>query len=247
MVYLLLESIQMKHSRQAWEAEYSTKRLMTGEKPPKSLLNWLKHVVLTKGLRGQSEKLGGMTVLDLGSGEGKNALHVALMGATVHCIELASNAVQTTIKRAKEERLSDRVLVTYGSIGAPYQFPNETFDLIMDVTSSNSLSESERSTYLAESARVLKSDGMMFVRALCRDGDANAKKLLQLHPGSEHDTYIQPDWGLVERVFSEADLRALYGKYFIIQKLSKETHYTTLGARKYKRNFWILHLVKEKQ
>ena len=85
----------------------------------------------------------------------------------------------------------------------------------------------------------------MFVRALCRDGDANAKKLLQLHPGTEYDTYIQPDWGLVERVFSESDIRALYGQHFTIEKLTKETHYTTLGDRKYKRIFWVLYLAKQ--
>ncbi len=236
--------ILMKSSQQAWEAEYSSKRLMTGQKPAKSFLNWIKHVVLTKGLRGQTEKLSGMSVLDLGSGEGKNALFLADMGASVSCIELATNAVTTTIQRAKQEQLDNRISVTHGSIGVPYWFPDEAFDLILDVTSSNSLSESERQIYLSESARVLKPDGMMFVRALCRDGDSNAKMLLQLHPGVEHDTYMQPDWGLVERVFTESDIRALYEQYFTIEKLVKETHYTTFGDRKYKRNFWILYLVK---
>ena len=137
----------MKNSQQAWEAEYSVKRLMTGEKPAKSLVNWLKYVVVKRGLRGQTEKLAGLSVLDLGSGEGKNALHVAFMGATVSCIELAENAVKTTLNKVKAEQLTDRISVAHGSIGVPYNFPDKTFDLIMDVTSSNSLSESERAVY----------------------------------------------------------------------------------------------------
>ena len=239
----------MKTSKQAWEYEYANRRLMTGVKPAKSFLQWIKHVIKEDGRRGSALPLQGTRVLDLGSGEGKNALYLATLGATVDGIEIASNAVATTKERIKE--LSDVygsefgvVRVREGSIGQQYQFPDATFDLIIDITSSNSLSETERMVYLNESCRVLKSGGRMFVRALCKDGDTNAKQLLKLHPGQEHDTYLQPDWGLVERVFSEVDIKALYGTKFTILNLTKETHYTTVGTQKYKRNFWLLSLRK---
>jgi len=238
----------MKTAKQAWEQEYANRRLMTGVKPAKSFLNWVKQVIKQRNLRGSAFPLAGLQVLDLGSGEGKNALYLAELGASVTGIEIAVNAVQTTRQRIEQADLGDggssvgSVRIIQGSIGAPYSLPSDTFDLIIDITSSNSLTDSQRDVYLRESARVLRPGGQMFVRALCKDGDTNAKQLLKLHPGVEPDTYLQPDWGLVERVFTEVDIRVLYRQYFTISSLTRETHYTTVGDRKYKRNFWLLSL-----
>ncbi len=239
----------MKPAKQAWEEEYARRRLMTGTKPAKAFLQWVKQVIKVRDLRGRDLPLHDLKVLDLGSGEGKNALYLAELGAIVEGIEIAANAVATARARIEQARVgvgsvAGSVRITEGSIGTVYNFPDAVFDLIIDVTSSNSLTAPERSVYLHESARVLKSGGQMFVRALCKDGDSNAKQLLLAHAGLEPDTYLQPDWGLVERVFTEADILDVYQTHFVIDKLTKETHYTTVGDRKYKRNFWLLQLHK---
>ena len=188
---------------------------------------------------------GDIRVLDLGSGEGKNAFYLAGLGLKVNCIEIAQNAVDVTKMRVSEGNLGGVVSVQQGSIGEKYDFADSSFDAVIDVTSSNSLSEAERNIYLSESARVLKSDGHMFVRALRKDGDDNAKYLIKNNPGKEKDTYVQPEWGLVERAFTEADVRELYGQYFEIVKLEKETHYTKMSGKKFKRNFWVIYLYKK--
>ena len=110
--------------------------------------------------------------------------------------------------------------------------------------SSNSLNESEREIYLAEVNRVLKNGGHFFVRALCKDGDSNAKNLLKLSPGPEYDTYIIKDMNLVERVFSKADFTKDYSKYFKIQELIKKTNYAQFKGRSYKRNYWLAYMKK---
>lgn len=212
---------------------------MTGEKPAKSFTRWVKY------LKKQGLDFSSVQVLDLGSGEGKNALYLAGIGAQVECIEIAQNAVRTTKQKIDLAGLCDQVRVQQGSIGEIYDFADNYFDLIIDVTSSNSLSEKERSVYLAESARVLRSGGQMFVRVLCKDGDANAKQLIKDHPGPEYDTYVMPGWGQTERVFSETDIRNLYGQYFDILKLEKETHYTKFAGREFKRNFWVMYLLNK--
>lgn len=228
----------MNKAQHAWEEEYRQKRLMTGDKPAKSLLKWIKYLKKSQDIK----SWGGLRVLDLGSGEGKNALYLAGLGAEVDGIEIARNAVETTRERVREAGLVGMVEIHQGSIGEKYDFPDDSFDCLIDVTSSNSLSADERDIYLAESVRVLRPGGQMFVRALCKDGDHNAKKLLQDHPGGEYDTYRIPEWGQTERVFSEADIRALYGAYFDILHLEKETHYSTFNGRTYKRNFWVMYL-----
>lgn len=228
----------MNKVQKAWEAEYDVKQLMTGDTPAKSLLVWLKYI------KKSGVRIADTRILDLGSGEGKNALHLAQMGAQVDGIEIARNAIHTTKKKITGLGLDKSICIHHGSIGEAYPYGDNTFDLIIDVTSSNSLSESERTVYLQESARVLRSGGQMFVRALCKDGDHNAKRLLQDHPGDEYDTYIIPEWGQVERVFTREDILALYGTYFEVLNIKKETHYSTFNGRTYKRNFWILYLTK---
>ena len=129
-------------------------------------------------------------------------------------------------------------------IGMPYPFSNEYFDLVIDVMSSNSLNEKEREIYLKEVLRVLKMGGHFFVRALCKDGDKNAKNLLRLNPGLEYDTYINKDMDLVERVFSHDDFVNMYSKYFKIQELIKKTNYAQFKGQSYKRNYWLAYMKK---
>ena len=118
--------------------------------------------------------------------------------------------------------------------------------MIIDVVSSNSLNNLERKIYLHETHRVLKPEGYFFVKALCLDGDKNAKNLLKSSPWQEKNTYTIKELNLTERVFSEDDFINTYEKYFDITKLEKKTTYTRFNNRSYKRNFWIAYLQKRK-
>ena len=242
-----------KDTQSIWEEEYTTRRLMSGTKPIKAVVKWTKHII-KQGPGNPETKLEGVRILDLGSGEGKHAIHVAERGAQVACIEIARNAIETFRERARDRGLlgcgvasgstHPGIAITQGSIGEPYSFADDYFDAIIDITASNSLSESERAVYLRECYRVLRDGGSMMVRALSKDGDNNAKQLLEKYPGGEYDTYVVPGWGQRERVFSEYDIRKMYGKYFEIQHIEKETHYSTWAGRRFKRKFWVMYLRK---
>jgi len=80
---------------------------------------------------------------------------------------------------------------------------------------------------------------------LCKDGDRNAKKLLKINPAEEKDTYIMPETGLRERVFSEDDFIETYSKFFEILRLEKTESYLTVGDRVYKRRFWLAIMNKK--
>jgi SAM-dependent methyltransferase len=94
------------------------------------------------------------------------------------------------------------------SIGKPFPLPDASVDIALDVTSSNSLSDAERAVYLRELGRVLKPGALFFLRALSLEGDANAKELVRRFPGPDPDTYVHPDLGFVEKVFSRESLLA---------------------------------------
>ena len=238
-----------------WNKEYQTKSFMSGTKPQKSVVKFakgLKKVRRELVNRGELEEsnFSGLKVLDLGCGEGKNALYFAERGAQVVGIDISHVAILNAQNHASEEGLSHVTEFSVGSMGEVLPYVDESFDIVLDVTSSNALSTPERNVYLSEAHRVLKSGGKLFVRALCKDGDANAKQLLKESPSHERDTYIMPVSGLVERVFTRDDIMTIYSEYFAIESIEKETHYTQMQAKsgekkKFKRNFWILQIHKE--
>ncbi|HEX3099451.1 MAG TPA: methyltransferase domain-containing protein [Patescibacteria group bacterium] len=221
-----------------WEKEYRNPQLITNSDEPqldfKHFIKWLR--------KNEHVDLDGLRVLDLGSGTGKNSLFLAERGSDVVGIELSTTAVKIAEARAEERGLFAEFIE--GSFGNKFNFPDESFDLILDVVSSNSLSEKERTKYISESARVLKPGGHMFIKTLCKDGDKNAEYLLEHFPGKEKNTYVMPGTNLTERVVSKEDIENLYGKHFKILKLERKHSYTLFQGKSYKRFFWNIYLQK---
>jgi len=222
----------------AWESEYRNPKLITKDsKPQKDVLRYFKFLK-----KEYSIKWSDIKVLDLGSGVGRNANYLASLGASVCGLEISETALKIARARARDENLS--VKYFQRSIGEKFQFEDNFFDLVLDITSSNSLSEKERKTYLRETSRVLKKKGHFLVRALSKDADKNAKALLKNNPGPEKDTYVNRDMNLVERVFSQNDFLEIYSKYFKLIKILKKTGYTRFKNQSYKRNFLLAYLRK---
>ncbi len=221
-----------------WEQEYRQSKLLHfNPEPQKDTLRFLKFLRKERDF-----DLEGKRALDLGSGTGRNANHLAKEGAVVTGIEISPTAVAIAKGDAQKMRVSVNYLIK--SFGESFPFPDLTFDLIMDVTSSNSLNEQEREVYLTEINRTLKPGGYLFVKALCKEGDKNAKELLKKSPGREKDTYYMKELGLTERVFDRLDFTTMYGKYFTLLNLDKKESYSKMNNRSYKRNFWLAYFQK---
>lgn len=228
----------MSHQGNAWEREYRNPKLVTkNDGPQADTLRFLKFLK-------KEEKfiLENKRVLDLGCGTGRNANYLAEKGNEVIGIEISKSALDIAKSRAKD--LGVTVDYRLGDIGEKYDIESDSLDLVIDVTSSNSLDEKGRSVYLDEVSRVLKTGGYFFVRALCKDGNKNVKNLLKDSPGKEYDTYVIKEIGLTERVFSKEDFKQMYGKYFKILSLEKKTSYTTFSGRIYKRDYWLAYMKK---
>jgi len=232
----------MKHDQQAaWEREYKAQKLLSPSNVPHAdvmrFVRWLK-----KEHRKRDERLDldGMRVLDLGSGTGRNAFYFASEGAQVTGIEFSPTAVEMAKKFASEAGMS--IDYRLQSIGELLPLPDASVDIALDVTSSNSLSDTERQVYLDDLARVLRPGGWLFLRALSFEGDAHAKELVKRHPGPDPDTYVHPDLGIVEKVFSRETLKAAYGTSFEFKELERTQHYATVAGRTYKRSYWVAYM-----
>ncbi len=213
-----------------WENEYRDPKLISlSNEPAKCVKDFVRFIRKDRNL-----ELSNLNILDLGCGNGKNSFYISEHGLNnkVCGIDIS----ETAIKYARE--LNNNGNFIKGSIGNKLPFDNESFDIVLDITSSNSLSETERQVYLNEIKRVIKPSGYLFIRTLCKDGDQNAKNLIETFPGKEKDTYIMPDINLTERVWSKEDLLNYYSDFELLY-LKKETHYTKFNNRSYKRNFWI--------
>ena len=228
----------MAHQGGAWEREYRNPKLVTkNEGPQADTLRFLKFL-----RKEEKFKVEVKNILDLGCGTGRNSNYLAEEGNKVIGIEISKTALKLAQTRAKELN----VIVDYrlGDIGEPYEIEENSIDIVLDITSSNSLNEKGREIYLSECSRVLKPGGYFFVRALCKDGNKNVKNLLKQSPGKEYDTYILKDIDLTERVFSKEDFINMYSKYFKILNLEKKTSYTTFNDRIYKRDYFLAYMQK---
>jgi SAM-dependent methyltransferase len=228
----------MMHQGNTWEKEYKDPLFLTkNEGPQADTLRFFKFLK-----KEEKYKVEDRIILDLGCGTGRNSNYLAERSNKVIGIEISKEALVLAKKRAKDLEIGvDYIL---GDIGEPYNIEDNSIDVILDVTSSNSLDEAGRENYLNEMDRVLKSGGYIFVRALCKDGNKNVKNLLKLNPGKEYDTYIIKEIGLTERVFSRDDFIKMYGRFFKILNLEKKTSYTTFNNRIYKRDYWLAYLTK---
>lgn len=228
----------MSNQGSIWDREYKNPKFVTkNDNPQADTLRFIKFLK-----KDQKYKLEDKVILDLGCGTGRNANYLADLGNKVIGIEISKTALNLSKVRAKD--MGVEVDYRQGDIGEKYDIENNSIDLILDVTSSNALDEKGREIYLNEMNRVLKKDGYIFVRALCKDGNKNVKNLLKLSPGREYNTYIMKEIGLTERVFSKEDFIKTYSKYFKILHLEKKTGYSTFNNRIYKRDYWLAYLTK---
>ena len=220
-----------------WDDEYKKSKLLTKENKPQSDV-----VRFVKFLKNEGVKIEGSQVLDLGSGTGRNSFYFSELGAVAIGLEISKTAIEIA-KTNMSKSLFDIKYIKQ-SIGEKFPVEDNSINIVLDVTSSNSLTEEEREVYLSETNRVLKSGGYFFVKALCKEGDENAKYLLKNNPGGEKDTYIMPELGVTERVWTKEDFVSTYEKYFTILFLERKTSYSRMNNRSYKRNFWIACMKK---
>ena len=230
-----------------WEAEYKRSKLLTKEnKPQADVVRFVKYLNKQFKLCGgqTSTEFGGKTILDLGSGIGRNSFYFAGLGAKMIGFEISQTAIDIAKNNLSMSKMPFDIEYRKQSIGKKFPLEDGSVDIVLDVTSSNSLTEREREVCLSETNRVLKRGGYFFVKALCKDGDDNAKYLLKNNPGKEKDTYIIPELGVTERVWSREDFTSTYEKYFSILNLEKKTSYSRMNNRSYKRNFWLAYMKK---
>lgn len=161
-----------------------------------------------------------MTVLDLGTGNGRNLIYFAdHFGMKGIGYDISEEGIKQAQKSAAH--LGDRVQFAVRSISDMLPLPDESVDLVLDLMASHFLKEGEREAYRAEVLRVLKPDGYMLFKSFYAEGDMHVKKLIKEHGAGEKNAYIHPRLKVYEYTWTDAAIADYFEPYFI--KLKEES------------------------
>lgn len=223
--------------QQSWEREYTNPTFISKDgKPQEDFLKFLKWIKKNK-----ARELEGARILDAGCGTGRNAYYLAVKyDVQVEAFDFAKSAIAF----AHENFAHPHVSFFVHNMKDTLPYADESFDFVIDIMASFSLDSSERELYLKELYRVLKPEGLLYVRTLAKEGDKNAQFLIKNNPGVEADMYIHPTLSSPERVFSGPDFKAVYTKYFEVLRMERKSGYQKFDGQPYKRQYWNVYLQK---
>jgi len=129
------------------------KSLVHGDKPDAFVI-WAAEYLKEKGL-------SRAVILDAGCGEGRNSIYLAKQGFKVWGIDIASPAVEKGKKWVKSEGLTEMVNLSLGDV-TKFPYENDFFGAVFDSFTMEFIPE--REGYVEEVARVLKREGLFFIR-----------------------------------------------------------------------------------
>lgn len=170
-----------------------------------------------------------MSVLDLGCGNGRNLIYLAqTFGVKGVGYDISANAISQAKMLSKDLSLEYEIR----SIAGEIPLPDESQNIVLDMMVSHFLKSGEREKLASEIARVLKPGGWLYFKTFLLDDDRHAERMLRDHPADEPGSYIHPEIGVAEHVFTENEIKTLLEPYFIIHKISKSHGHLRKGNAK---------------
>lgn len=106
-----------------------------------------------------------MNVLEIGCGRGDTALYVAEKAQSVIATDYSPEAIKIAqvIKRRYPKRTQEKVVFKVVK-ATEISYPDTSFDLVLFIDTIDHLSRAEQEKTFAEIKRVLKDDGILFIR-----------------------------------------------------------------------------------
>lgn len=203
-------------ARQFWNNEYQDEsHLQISTKPSEDLIKfcaWQERQFGKKFLNPIS------SCLDVGTGNGRNLIYLS---TNYKVRGLGFDLSQTAIDQALANTNDLPLKFVVGDIKEPLPVNNNSQTIILDMMASHYLNEDQRLNYMAEIKRVLKPGGWLLWKTFLLDEDRHADRLIKDHPAGELNSYIHPQIGVLEHVFTIEEMEKLLGPELVIQKLIK--------------------------
>jgi ubiquinone/menaquinone biosynthesis C-methylase UbiE len=159
----------------------------------------------------------GLTVLDLGCGNGRNLVYLCKQfGMKGIGYDISEEGIKQARAAALEENIQAEFFVQ--SIGDPIPVSDGSADIVLDMMTSHFLKEDERLKYRAELLRVLQPGGFLFFKSFYAPGDFHTKNLLKDHSAGEQNAYIHPKMKVYEYTWTDDAINQFFGQYFTLLK-----------------------------
>jgi len=192
-------------SKELWDEEYQKKNIAS------SFKGTLSHSV--KFLLEQFPK----KFLDLGCGNGRNAIPLAHMGYEVvgmDTSEVALKQARNTLALENEE-VQKRARFISGSMGQPLPFKDSEFDVVMDITTFDILIKPEEiECHRDEVERVLKNNGYFLYYDMAED-DPYSLDLLAKSPDKDKGIIYTPT-GIPFKIYSADDIMEIFDLFEVV-------------------------------
>jgi SAM-dependent methyltransferase len=227
--------------RDFWNKQYKKPtHLALSSEPAEDLVkfaSWL--------LRQHGKKFLNVTglVADLGCGNGRNLIALAREYG-VHGVGYDTSREALMQGRARADAESLPLVFEERSIAKPIPLADGSVTIALDMMSSHVLLKAEREALRDEIVRILKPGGWLFFKSFLLDEDRNAERMLRDYPGPEEGTYIHPEIGVPEYVWTEMGLREFFEPYFVIHKVDPSHKHRTKEGDPWKRRTVSLYLEK---
>lgn len=238
-----MDSVQwtnnMQKKKDFWNKQYKKPTHLTlSDEPSEDLVKFTRWLERQEGRKHLNVTA---LALDLGCGNGRNLVYLAQnFGMRGVGYDTSAEAIAQAKKLGVEMPLEFVVR----SIAEPLPLADSSVTLALDMMSSHVLTKVERKALLSEIVRTLRPNGFLFFKSFLLDGDQNAERMLKEYPGPEPDTYIHPEIGVSEHVWTEASLREFYEPHFTIHKLEKSYKHVTRSGSPWKRRTVSVYLEK---
>jgi SAM-dependent methyltransferase len=212
-----------------WNKEYRQKQhLALSENPSEDLIKFTRSLEREYG---RTFLNATSSVLDMGCGNGRNLVYLAKeFGMHGVGYDISNEAIAQAKKLSADLPLSYEVR----SLEGPLPLSDDSQTLVLDMMTSHVLNAQARKELLQEIVRVLKPDGWFFFKTFLREGDLNVARLLKENPAQEKGSYIHPEIGVVEHVFTEGEIEENLGEHFTIHRMIR-SHGHLKGGRAHKR------------
>jgi SAM-dependent methyltransferase len=226
----------MRKQQQIWHEEHTNQETlptMANVEPASGVVQF------TDYLKAQGVNLSGMAV-DIGSGKGRNSVHLAKLGFEVWGLEYIEPAIATAQQLAERNNVADKIHFELTEVDSPWPIEDSFFDVAVDSFSSIDIETKEgRETYRDEMYRTLKPGGYALV-TVCSADDEWEKELIANHPGPEPNSTLWPQNGKFQKDYDEAELREFYSIFEVVElkKISKSAY--KLGRDGTATNLWLV-------
>jgi len=174
----------LKNQKKVWEEAHSNPvdwPKVASVEPAEGVVYFQKFLA-KKGIRNG-------TAVDVGCGQGRNAIYLAEKGFLVYAFDYVNKALEETRRRAALKKVEERVMLSLTAMDDNWPFEDDFFDAAVDSFSSIDIETLQgRKIYCSELFRTLKPGAYAFVGVVSID-DEFEKEIIAKSPGKEKTAY----------------------------------------------------------